>query len=182
MYSISIIYKECATVLEQGGVVLWMILAVGVWLYALLFSSWCTVGPLRSLIQTCEIAVGSSCKREVVRDYAVFELDHLSWVERRLPVIAVMIASCSLGGLLGTVSGMLATFTNMASNSQINPMEKIAAGISEAMITTQAGLLIALPAAFIFALLRSRVGEVQMSLSERQQQTLVKLANKKELV
>jgi len=45
----------------------------------------------------------------------------------------------------------------MATLSAASPMEKIATGISEALVTTQAGLLMALPAAFLYALLLRKV-------------------------
>ncbi|MFC4994896.1 MotA/TolQ/ExbB proton channel family protein [Rubritalea tangerina] len=102
----------------------------------------------------------------IQREYTIFELDQLAWIGRRLPVIGVMVGICTLGGLLGTVSGMLVTFTKMASSSYGDPMEKIAAGISEAMITTQAGLLFALPAAFAYAMLVVRVRRVHSLLEQ----------------
>ena len=48
------------------------------------------------------------------------------------------------GVLLGTVSGMLVTFSGLATSSAAQPIDKISVGISEALITTQAGLLIAM--------------------------------------
>ena len=157
---------ECQFLLMQGGVVLWAILAVGVWLYTMLANTWSAVMPMQQQIQQGVRARAESEKREIVRDYAIFELETLAWVDRRIPVIGVMIGVCSLGGLLGTVSGMLETFENMSSQGKGDAMEKIASGISEALITTQVGLLIALPAAFIFVLLQSRVKAVHLSLEK----------------
>ena len=159
------ILRECRTLLDQGGVVLWIILAVGVWLYSVLFSTWFAAAPLRDLIKD-GVVVENGSERFLLNEYSIFHLDKIAWVDRRIPVIGVMIGVCTLGGLLGTVSGMLSTFENMASASQVDPMQKIASGISEALVTTQAGLLIALPAAFMFALLRSRVKAVHELLEE----------------
>lgn len=161
------VWKECITVLEQGGVVLWAIMVVGVLLYGMLCATWMVLIPLRRQIQQGEIGKDGRNRREIVRDFAVFELDRLAWVDRRLPVIGVMIGVCTLGGLLGTVSGMLVTFSGMASQAAIDPIQKISVGISEAMITTQAGLLFAIPAAFLYAVIRSQVRAVH-ELLERQ--------------
>ena len=160
------IVGECKALLQQGGLVLWVILAVGVWLYTVLLATWRVAVPLREAISEGISEAGSS-QRQLHNTYTIFLLERLAWVDRRIPVIGVMIGVCTLGGLLGTVSGMLSTFENMASVSQVDPMEKIASGISEALITTQAGLLIALPASFIFALLKSRVGAIHLQLEKK---------------
>ena len=155
-----VISNECQALLGEGGGVLWGILVVGVWLYAMIFSTWCGLQKFESKLDN-EFVSDGGAKRSIVREFTVFELDHLAWVERRTPVIGVMVGVCTLGGLLGTVSGMLVTFSNMATLSTASPMEKIATGISEALVTTQAGLLMALPAAFLYALLLRRVAIVR---------------------
>ncbi|MFC5049452.1 MotA/TolQ/ExbB proton channel family protein [Rubritalea spongiae] len=174
------ILQECQTLLDQGGVVLWIILAVGVWLYTMLLATWRAAAPLCDLIRE-GVSGEDDSKRFLMNEYTIFQLDKLAWVDRRIPVIGVMIGVCTLGGLLGTVSGMLATFENMASASQADPMQKIASGISEALVTTQAGLLVALPAAFMFALLKSRVSAVHALLEENLHADLA-VAHRKETV
>lgn len=136
------------------------ILVVGMWVYTMIFSTWCGLIKFEGQLDREFMSEGDS-KRFIVREFAVFELDRLAWVERRTPVIGVMIGVCTLGGLLGTVSGMLATFSSMATLSSVSTMEKIASGISEALVTTQAGLLMAIPAAFLYALLLRRLAIVK---------------------
>ena len=59
------------------------------------------------------------------------------------------VSTAPLLGLLGTVTGMLATFYALAEGSGgQQTMDMIAAGISEALITTETGLIIALPGLF----------------------------------
>ena len=77
----------------------------------------------------------------------------MAWVERRLPFLAILVGAAPLLGLLGTVAGMLLTFSGMAAGNQA-PIDTISTGISKALITTQAGLVIAIPAAFLLALLK----------------------------
>jgi biopolymer transport protein ExbB len=56
------------------------------------------------------------------------------------------VGTAPLLGLLGTVTGMLTTFTALATGSGGDKtMEMVAGGISEALITTETGLLIAVP-------------------------------------
>ena len=50
---------------------------------------------------------------------------------------------------------------------RFTPIDKISVGISEALITTQAGLLIAIPAAFLLALLRKQTTSTHATLQQR---------------
>jgi biopolymer transport protein ExbB len=66
--------------------------------------------------------------------------------DRDLRVMQVCVSVAPLLGLLGTVTGMLATFAALASGSGGDKtMDMVASGISEALITTETGLLVALP-------------------------------------
>lgn len=69
--------------------------------------------------------------------------------ERDLKVMKVCVNAAPLFGLLGTVTGMLTTFAALASGSGGDKtMSMIAAGISEALITTETGLVITLAGLF----------------------------------
>lgn len=76
--------------------------------------------------------------------------------DRRFSFAFVMIGAAPLLGLLGTVSGMFNTFYGMSSNSTAAPIDIISGGISEALITTQTGLIIGVPTYIVCAWLRSR--------------------------
>lgn len=66
--------------------------------------------------------------------------------DRDLKVMQTCVSIAPLLGLLGTVTGMLATFAALATGSGGDKtMGMVASGISEALITTETGLLIALP-------------------------------------
>jgi biopolymer transport protein ExbB len=62
----------------------------------------------------------------------------------RLPLLATLAGLLPLMGLLGTVLGMVQTFTALESGG-LGEIDRLAAGISQALITTQAGLVVALP-------------------------------------
>ena len=81
----------------------------------------------------------------------------LAPVNRDLKVMRVCIAAAPLLGLLGTVTGMLETFGALATGSGGDKtMAAISKGISEALITTETGLVVALPGLF-FQYLLSRM-------------------------
>jgi biopolymer transport protein ExbB len=80
----------------------------------------------------------------------VFEL------ERHVPTILMLASVAPLLGLLGTVTGMIATFDAISQVGTGNP-RPLAAGISEALITTEFGLAVAIPGLILGGYLRRRV-------------------------
>ena len=67
-------------------------------------------------------------------------------------------------GLLGTVTGMLKAFNVVALDlAKAKPM-LLAAGVSQALITTVAGLVIAIPAAMAYAYFRGRSAKLISSM------------------
>jgi len=69
--------------------------------------------------------------------------------ERDLMVMRICVSAAPLVGLLGTVTGMLSTFRALSTGSGGDQtMAMVAEGISEALITTETGLVIALPGPF----------------------------------
>ena len=163
-------YNELQQVLHQGGPVLWVLVLLGVGLYTILASTWAGLYKVKSELKGYCVEGGS--RRETIREFAVFELDRLAWVERRLPFIGVLAGAAPLAGLLGTVSGMLVTFSGLAASNAATPIDKISMGISEALITTQAGLLLAIPAAFLLAILRSQTKTTQAALQQKFHQAM----------
>ncbi|MEM7601053.1 MAG: MotA/TolQ/ExbB proton channel family protein, partial [Verrucomicrobiota bacterium] len=81
----------------------------------------------------------------IATSLAIESADDQARVSRRIDFCFVLIGAAPLVGLLGTVSGMLATFSGLAISSGSAPVETISAGISRALITTQTGLVIAVP-------------------------------------
>ncbi|MEM1440933.1 MAG: MotA/TolQ/ExbB proton channel family protein [Verrucomicrobiota bacterium] len=77
-------------------------------------------------------------------------------VVRRLDFCFVLIGAAPLVGLLGTVTGMLETFSGLSVSSGSAPVETISHGISKALITTQTGLVIAIPSFIVCTVLKRR--------------------------
>ncbi len=67
---------------------------------------------------------------------------------RQRILIGAMIAAAPLLGLLGTVAGMIRTFEHLAGRSA-RSVEGLASGISEALLNTEAGLAVAIPAVLL---------------------------------
>jgi biopolymer transport protein ExbB len=59
--------------------------------------------------------------------------------------LGAMVAAAPLLGLLGTVSGMVRTFESLAGHSAEKTMEGLARGISEVLVATESGLVVAIP-------------------------------------
>lgn len=70
-------------------------------------------------------------------------------LERNLNVLGTMAAIAPLIGLLGTVWGIMRAFSNMAQTGSAAP-SIVAAGVAEALTTTAAGLIVAVPAIMIY--------------------------------
>ena len=70
-------------------------------------------------------------------------------LERNLSMLSTIASISPLLGLLGTVVGMITVFSNIDINGSSNT-DLLAAGISEALITTAFGLIIAVPAIIFF--------------------------------
>jgi biopolymer transport protein ExbB len=79
---------------------------------------------------------------------------------RRIEYLSVIGNIAPMVGLLGTVTGMLLAFKQVADTEGNAGAAQLADGIYQALVTTVAGLLIAIPALGAFALFRSRVDQL----------------------
>lgn len=79
---------------------------------------------------------------------------------RYINTVLILAAAAPLLGLLGTVMGMVATFDTIGKFGTGNA-RAMAAGISEALITTQTGLIISIPGLFVGTLLKGRLDALE---------------------
>lgn len=82
---------------------------------------------------------------------------------RRLGVLETVAAVSPLLGLLGTVIGMIRVFRSVSQTGLSNP-EVLSSGISEAMVTTAAGLIIGIPALVAYNWLNGRADRIIFDL------------------
>ena len=90
-------------------------------------------------------------------------------LERFLPFMALTAAAAPLLGLLGTVTGMIKTFT-LITIFGTGDAKSLSSGISEALVTTELGLIVAIPSLILHGLLsrmaKQKVGDLeQISVS-----------------
>ena len=158
---------------DQGGIVGYIILAIG------------AVGLLIALIRFINlVSVGAKVNRQLKSDKAsndnplgrvmqvkddnpgldidTLELKLSESILRELPKLSSMLTLIKiisvvapLIGLLGTVTGMINTFQAITLFGTGDP-KLMAGGISQALVTTVLGLVVAIPMVFLFAYLNSR--------------------------
>jgi len=102
--------------------------------------------------------------RESLQDVAAAAiLDEQPTIERFGALILVIAAVAPLLGLLGTVTGMIATFEIITEFGTGDPA-MLSGGIGEALITTQLGLVVAIPAVLLGNVLKGRQEDVLRQL------------------
>ncbi|MGM0461113.1 MAG: MotA/TolQ/ExbB proton channel family protein [Fibrobacterota bacterium] len=90
-------------------------------------------------------------------------LTEMPILDKHLDTLAVIAASAPLMGLLGTVTGMIRMFTDITRFGTGDP-QLLAGGISEALVTTETGLIIAIPVLLIHNFLRNRRNRIQADM------------------
>jgi biopolymer transport protein ExbB len=96
-----------------------------------------------------DFVTGGSTLEHISLAFSEVRATEIAPFERNLKVMRICIGAAPLLGLLGTVTGMLATFHALASGSGgEKTMALVSKGISEALITTETGLVVALPGVF----------------------------------
>ncbi|HMT92530.1 MotA/TolQ/ExbB proton channel family protein [uncultured Thiothrix sp.] len=96
-------------------------------------------------------------------------------LERYLPALATIGSISPLMGLLGTVFGMISSFSQISKAGAGDPAA-VAGGISEALITTAAGLVVALVAVIFHRFLKAKVDNYVISM-EQEAVKLIEVVN-----
>lgn len=127
-----------------------------------------TQGPLAAVIQSglAKAEQGPEAVEKAIEAAGGVEI---AFLQRGLMVLSTVANIAPLLGFLGTVSGMINAFEAIAAAEQVSP-KIVAGGISEALITTLAGLVVAIPAQLFHNYFLSRVdrfiGEMEESSIE----------------
>lgn len=124
--------------------------------------------PIAKVLEAGLLRFGSSKEeiKEALNDASLFEIPKL---ERRLTALATIAHISPLLGLLGTVTGMAANFhTIQVRASSLNPVTPgdLAGGIWEALLTTVAGLVVAIPTFVIYNYLVSRINKIILEMEK----------------
>ncbi len=100
-------------------------------------------------------------------------------LERGLTIIEIIAGISPLIGLLGTVLGMVTVFNAITAEGLGNP-QVLADGISKALVTTVAGLCVAIPALAFHGIFSKRVEELATEMQDRTTSFIVKLQSMQE--
>jgi biopolymer transport protein ExbB len=170
--------------IAQGGIVGYTIIAIGSLTGLLAIARWVVVFLVRRKVAAQENRSEASGDNPLGRVLQVYDehqdvdaetlelkldeviLTESSRLERFLWAIKVVSVVAPLMGLLGTVTGMIRTFQAITLFGTGDP-KLMAGGISEALVTTMLGLIVAIPLVFLHALVASSSRRVVEVLEEQ---------------
>ncbi len=93
----------------------------------------------------------------------------MAFLERGLVWLSTVANLAPLVGFLGTVSGMIRAFNDIAAAGDVDP-SVVAGGISEALITTASGLVVAIPVQATYNFFLSKIDKIIIDLQESSNQ------------
>jgi len=120
-------------------------------------------GGIAEMVKTAtQDVICGGAPREALETH---ESECMNFLKRDLVILAALTAIAPLLGLLGTVVGMIQTFDAVATVGG-NTGIRVADGISQALITTQFGLVVAVPGIFSIARLKRMLRNTQVVMAE----------------
>lgn len=129
-------------------------------------------GEISEMIDFTQVETSSSAA--VRGRFDELRAAYLPQLKRRVYFCTILVGAAPLTGLLGTVIGMLSTFFGLSISSGANTIDLIAGGISEALITTQTGLVLAIPAYVLISFVRKRIGELEQFFTRMEILTILR--------
>jgi len=124
---------------------------------------------LRELIRYTQDEIHSV--RDIEGRFREVEATQVTEVDRRIAFLNVLVIAAPLFGLLGTVLGMLLTFKAIGVGGS-STSEVIARGISEALVCTQTGMMVAIPGLIMATIAKRRRHEYVALLARLEGVTL----------
>ncbi len=100
----------------------------------------------------------------------------VSELRKHLRVVNGVATVSPLLGLLGTVWGMIEAFNGIAGSQAMGKPEELAAGIALALLTTAAGLVIAIPSLIVYMYLSGRVDTLVMEMDKLAQEVVYSIS------
>ena len=167
--------KEASLAWEKGGFLMPVLGFLSLYTYYLAFDLWLRLravipseikafprerweafkggGRIDGIMRFC--MGGKADAKQTRKKFDQVRASESSYLNRRLRFLMVLASSAPLIGLLGTVVGMLRTFDGLSMQDSYK-MDTVASGISQALVTTQTGLLVSIPALALIHLLYRR--------------------------
>lgn len=164
-------FTEFFKIWTSGGILMWPLLFIAIFIYWLVFDMFSRLSKNNmpdnvllfdkdnlppTISNIINDILDDNPDPAVMRNRVLaMKAEYLPNIEGRLNFLTILAGISPLLGLLGTVMGMLNTFSQMNSVS-VQTSDLMAGGISEALITTQMGLIIAVPALIMIMILKGR--------------------------
>ena len=170
--------------IEQGGIVGYVILALGLLALFVTLERLITLGLTGSSIRKQIKNPGTNGNNPLGRILACYEKNHsadpetlelkigealmkeVPAIQKRLTILKVIAVISPLLGLLGTVTGMIVTFQALTLFGTGDP-RLMAGGISQALVTTVLGLTVAIPTMLLHSLVSSKAKVLSQILEEQ---------------
>ncbi len=141
--------------INQGGIIMYILVAINIIGIALMLYKFFELLAEKKRIEMTATSLANELQEGKIKitkenTPAIVELSkkelsyHMSKLEKGLNTIKIIAAISPLLGLLGTVIGVLMSFSQMAKGGMGDP-SSFANGISLALITTVGGLIVAIP-------------------------------------
>jgi biopolymer transport protein ExbB len=123
-----------------------------------------TRGPIAAILHAGleKVGRGPAAVEKAIENSGAIEM---AFLQRGLPVLSTVANIAPLLGFLGTVSGMIHAFEAIAAAEQVSA-KVVASGISEALITTMTGLIIAIPAQAMYNFFVARIDRFVLDMEE----------------
>ena len=153
--------QQLWTIVNHGGVLMVALFLLAVALY------WLAFDTLVKLPKPLSLNTPDSKAPTSFNDVLEYKIVIIEYFKGRKILLQTLTTVAPLFGLLGTVMGMLATFKGKAVSNG-DTLDLIAAGISEAMITTETGLIIAIPASLLVILIGVRIEALEAALAQQE--------------
>ena len=160
-----------ASLFEQGGLILWAILFASIYMWILLVERywfhWNQLPELRKRLYEDWLSQPANLgPSQTFRRIETLVTDLHTEASRNLLPLQALVAILPLLGLLGTVSGMIKVFDVITVFGTGNT-RGMASGISEALVTTMAGLFTALSGLYFVSDLERRAEDVSRQLEQK---------------
>lgn len=157
---IDVTFPWIANMLELGGDVLLLILAIAFLMWGLILERLVYLHfeyPKHSSHAFHVWRARDDHRSWCAQQFRNRLLLHLRWnLQRNVSLINIFIKLCPLLGLLGTVVGMLEVFDAMAATGNNSP-KSTASGVSKSTVSTMAGMVVAISGLLISVLLERKI-------------------------
>ncbi len=119
-------------------------------------------GPLSNIVRTA-VSAGESAEKRLEAVAAAGEVEGEA-LFHRANYLSIFATIAPMLGLMGTVFGMIRAFNTVAFQAGLGRPQLLAKGISQALITTAAGLIVGIPTMFLYFYFRSRGNRILLAM------------------